>query len=523
MKPLMDRDELKGVLDEKQKVWDMIVIGGGASGLGVAIDAAARGYQTLLLEMDDFAKGTSSRSTKLVHGGVRYLQQGDISLVMEALRERGLMLQNAPHLVSHQAFIVPNYEWWEGPFYGIGLKVYDALARKLGLGPSRYLSKDEILKRIPNLETERLKGGVIYYDGQFDDSRLATNMAQTVLEQGGVPLNYMKVTGLTKSGDMVNGVQAVDQETGKEYEIYSRVVINATGPFADSILKMDDANTPQRIKPGQGVHIILDNDFLQGDTAVMVPHTSDGRVMFAVPWNNKVVVGTTDTPLDRVDEEPVPLKEEIDFILENASQYLAKDPSHSDIRSTFAGLRPLVRSGEGGETANLSRSHEVIVTTSGLVTIAGGKWTTYRQMAEDTIDKASLVAGDDVRPCPTENLRIHGWTQNLSKDDPYYYYGTDAYGLHELNKTNPELDEKLHSDLPYRKTEVVWAARHEMARTVEDVLSRRTRALLLDARAASEVAPEVARLLASELGKDEKWQNQQVEQFRKLAQNYIAE
>jgi glycerol-3-phosphate dehydrogenase len=517
----MDRNESIKTLQENPGYWDIIVIGGGATGLGVAVDASSRGYKTLLLEQHDFAKATSSRSTKLVHGGVRYLQQGDVSLVIEALHERGLLIQNAPHLVSNQAFVVPNYEWWNGPFYGVGLKVYDLLAGKLGLGPSKILSREETLNQIPTLEPQGLRGGVIYYDGQFDDSRLAINLAQTIVDLGGTPINYIKVTGLLKSKDLINGVAATDMESGVSYKINARVVINATGIFADSIIHMDQENTPQLVKPAQGVHIVLDKKFLPGDSAIMVPHTDDGRVLFAVPWHDKVIVGTTDTPMNNAVLEPHPLKEEIDFILRHAAKYMSHDPSPEDVLSIFAGLRPLVNSHDSKNTSKISRSHHLQISESGLVTIAGGKWTTYRKMAEDTINQAAIVAGLNESDCTTDNLRIHGWLKNVDRSDHLYVYGSDMVDIRNIIKEQPYLDTPLDERLPYLKAEVIWAARNEMARTVEDVLSRRTRALLLDARASIDMAPEVAELIASELGKNKKWQLDQVNQYKKLAEGYL--
>lgn len=516
----MNRDTLLESLNSGE-YWDMIVIGGGATGLGAAVDAASRGYKTLLLEQHDFAKGTSSRSTKLVHGGVRYLQQGNISLVLEALQERGLLIQNAPHLVHNQSFIVPNYVWWDGPFYGVGLKVYDLLAGKLGLGPSKMLSKEETQKRIPTLETEGLRGGVVYYDGQFDDSRLAVNLAQTIYEKGGVPLNYFKVTGLLKKNDLVSGVKARDMETGTDYELKARVVINATGVFTDNILKMDNPDAKDIIAKSQGVHLVLDKEFLPGDTAIMVPQTEDGRVLFAVPWHNKVVVGTTDTEVKEAELEPRPLDEEIDFILKHAEKYLTKDPKREDVLSIFAGLRPLVKPAEDKSTASISRDHFLVVSNSGLVTITGGKWTTYRKMAEDTINQASLIAGLEEKPCVTKQLRIHGFLKNVDRTDPLHVYGSDYAAIEKLMEERPELKEKLCDALPHTKAEVVYSAQKEMARTVEDFLSRRTRSLLLDAKSSVKMAPETARLLAETLGKDENWQRQQVEDFNRIADGYI--
>ena len=519
MKP--NRNEMLDGVKSEAKYWDVIIIGGGATGLGAAVDSASRGYKTLLLEQHDFSKGTSSRSTKLVHGGVRYLQQGNVTLVLEALRERGLLIQNAPHLVRNQSFIVPNYDWWEGPFYGIGMKVYDMLAGKLGLGPSKNLSREKTLELLPTIESEGLKGGVIYYDGQFDDSRLAINLVQTALDHDATVLNYTKVTSLLKSNNTTSGVKVIDQISGDSFEVNGRVVINATGVFTDNILKMDNKDANSIIAPSQGVHIILDKKFLPGDSAIMVPHTADGRVLFAVPWHDKIVLGTTDTPVDGPSLEPVAMESEIEFILKHASQYLTGNPTRKDVRSVFAGLRPLVKAGDSKDTASLSRDHTLIVSQSGLVTIAGGKWTTYRKMAQDTIDQAATVAGLNIKECITENLRIHGWLKNVDKKDPLYYYGSDRVSLQKLIDERPELGDKLHERLPYLKAEVVWGVRNELAVTVEDVLARRTRAILLDAPASIEMAPEVARLMAEEAGHDQKWQEEQLQDYTEVAENYV--
>lgn len=519
----LHRETILNTVKENKGYFDIIIIGGGATGLGAAVDAATRGYSTLLLEQHDFSKGTSSRSTKLVHGGVRYLQQGNVSLVLEALRERGLMIQNAPHLVRNQSFIVPNYDWWEGPFYGVGMKVYDMLAGKLGLGPSKHLSLKKTTERLPTLETNGLRGGVIYYDGQFDDSRLAVNLVQTAAENGAYMLNYAKVKGFLKSNSMVDGVLVSDELGGDEFELNARCVINATGVFTDQVLKMDDPDASNIISPSQGVHIVIDKKFSPGDSAIMVPHTDDGRVLFAVPWNGKIVLGTTDTPVDSVDLEPVAFEEEIEFILKHAAQYLTEDPKREDVRSVFAGLRPLVTAGDSKSTASLSRDHTLMVSDSGLVTITGGKWTTYRKMAQDTIDQAAMVAGLNTKECITENLKIHGWLKNVDLSDPLHHYGSDRIAIKKLIKEEPELGHPLHERLPYLKAEVVWAVREEMAMTVEDVLSRRTRALLLDAKASVEMAPEVASLMARENGMDKSWQDQQVEEYQKLAKAYILE
>jgi glycerol-3-phosphate dehydrogenase len=517
----MKRDKALDRIENGDKSWDFLVIGGGATGLGVAVDAAARGYSTLLVEQADFAKGTSSRSTKLVHGGVRYLKQGNISLVLEALRERGLLCENAPHLVHHLAFIVPIYSWWEGPFYGIGMKIYDRLAGKLGLSPSENLSREETLKRIPTLQPNGLVSGVSYYDGQFDDSRLAVNLAQTIFDLGGAALNYAQVASLIKEDGLVTGAVVRDSETGKEHSIRAKAVINATGVFSDAIRKMDDPEAKTVIAASQGSHVVLPKSFLPGESAIMVPHTPDGRVMFAVPWHDCVVVGTTDVSVDTVQLEPRPMEEEIGFILTNAAQYLSKPPARSDVLSAFAGLRPLVKVGDAKSTAALSRDHTILISNSGLLTIAGGKWTTYRKMAEDAVDQAETMAGFEERRCTTEHLQIHGWTKQKISAPNLRVYGADAAAIEELADAEPALAEKLHPQLPYTGAEVVWAVRHEMARTVEDVLARRTRAVLLGARASIEAAPKVAELMARELGADKAWKSASVANFVTVAQGYV--
>lgn len=507
--------------------WDVVIIGGGATGLGVAVDASTRGYRTLLLEAHDFAKGTSSRSTKLVHGGVRYLEQGDIPLVLEALRERGLLHQNAPHLVRHLSFIVPRYQWWEGPFFGLGLKVYDALAGKLNLAPSRILSRDETVARIPNIERKNLLGGVEYFDGQFDDARLAVTLAQTAAHHGACPINYVRVTGLQKTEGLVSGVVGRDEETGREYTVNAGVVINATGIFADEIRGMDDPKGPRVVQPSQGVHLVFDRSFLQGDSAIMVPHTDDGRVLFVIPWHGRVLVGTTDTALEVPSIEPRALDEEIGFILRNAARYLAHDPKCEDILSVFAGQRPLVRppGREGKATKAISRNHEILISDAGLVTIVGGKWTTYRKMAEDTLDKAITLGGLEDRPCVTANLQLHGWRSPNAPvlSECLANYGSEAPKIEALLSADPTLGELLHPDLPYLKASVIWAARHEQARTLEDVLARRTRALILNAKAAAEAAPVVAQLLAQELDQEAAWARSQVENFLTLASGYLPD
>lgn len=503
--------------------WDLAVVGGGATGMGIALDAASRGYSVVLLEQSDFGKGTSSRSTKLIHGGVRYLQQGNISLVMEALKERGILFQNAPHLVHDLPFVVPNYQWWETPFYGVGLKVYDLLAGKYGFGRSVLLSREEVLGRIPTLEKEGLRGGVLYHDGQFDDSRLLISLAQTAAEHGACLLNYARVIQLLKDPEgMVNGLVFQDIETGEEHTLIARCVINATGAFCDELQKRDDPKAEPMIAPSQGVHIVLDRSFLPADTAIMVPHTRDGRVMFAIPWHGHVVVGTTDTPISQVSLEPKPMNSEIEFILETAGSYLSHRPRRDDILSVFTGIRPLVNAARASSTAALSREHTITISKSGLLTIAGGKWTTYRKMAEDCLEHAIVLARLEERPCVTRELPIHGSKAGAKASGPLAVYGTDALQIEELGRQKPELARLLHHALPIVGAQVIWAVRCELARTVDDVLARRTRALFLNAKAALVMAPAVAQLMAAELGHDKSWEERQLADFKEIASCFVV-
>jgi glycerol-3-phosphate dehydrogenase len=525
----MKRDVMLARARERKEPWDMVVIGGGATGAGVAVDAASRGYSVLLLEREDFGKGTSSRSTKLVHGGVRYLEQGNVSLVMEALQERGILLQNAPHLVHDLPFVVPNYSWWETPFYGIGMKIYDLLAGKYGFGKSRILSFAETVERLPAIRQDGLRGGVIYHDGQFDDARLLIALMMTAVEQGAVVLNYAAAVELTKDADgFVEGVVAVDGETGERFAVAARVVVNATGIFADEVRRLADPDAPAMIAPSQGIHLVFEKSFLRGNAAIMVPHTSDGRVLFAIPWHEHTVVGTTDTPIEAPSYEPRPFEEEIEFVLETASQYLSRPPRREDILSVYVGIRPLVKAAgsDKGNTSALSRDHTIHIDGAGLLTIAGGKWTTYRHMAEDTVDHAITLGKLEERPCVTRSLRIHGYevreaqSKANGQEDALAVYGSDAAHIRELAASEPALAARLDASLPYIGAEVVWAAREEMARTLDDVLARRTRSLLLNSSAAARMAPGAANLLARELGRDEVWADEQTQSFRKLAAQY---
>ena len=509
----MNRTDMIAALDDRGTPWDVIIIGGGATGLGAAVEAASRGHRTVLVESHDFAQGTSSRSTKLIHGGVRYLRQGQIGMVRHSLLERQRLLQNAPHIVHSLDFVLPTYRRGARTFYYAGMRIYDLLAGQLFNGRARRLSVNETVQQLPNLRSEGLRGGVLYADGQFDDTRLAITLAKTALTKGAVVANYMKVERLIRHGTKISGVVVRDQLTGREYSLVGRVVLNATGVFADAILQMDedssgDAASPSRehdsrplITPSQGSHLVLDADFLPGSAALMIPETDDGRVLFAIPWHGKVLLGTTDLAVKEVQRDPRPGRSEIDYLLKHAGRYLKRSPVESDVRSMFAGLRPLVGAKTGTQsTASLSREHIIHTSEGGLITVIGGKWTTYRQMGEDLINRAadSFTAS---------NLRI---------------YGSDAKTVYELSQSRLELSSLLHPRLPYLAAEVIWAARDEMAVTVEDVLARRTRALFLDAAAAVECAPVVARLMAGELNQSAEWEQRQVTQFRTLAEGYLG-
>lgn len=520
----MNREQTIDRLNQEPDPWDFIVIGGGATGLGTAVDAASRGYRTLLIEREDFAHGTSSRSTKLIHGGVRYLRQGNLSLVISALRERGRLHANAPHLVHRLGFVIPVYRWRDKPFYGIGLKLYDRLAGKLSLGSSQTLSKREAQKRLPNLETKGLTGGILYYDAQFDDARLAVNLAQTAAEHGAAVLNQAEVTGFIHEGGQVAGVLLRDRETGNELEVRGKAVVNATGVFTDSVRLLDNAKAEPLLVFSRGSHLVLPRKFLSGPDALMVPKTADGRVLFAIPWHDRVIVGTTDVPVPSADREPAPRKDELQFLLEHAAKYLQTDPQTGDVLSVFSGLRPLISRKGGHGTAGLSRDHTIVVSPTRLLTVTGGKWTTYRKMAEDVVNRGEQVAGFSSRRCPTAHLPLHGGAFEETPSGPLAVYGTDSPAIEALKKEFPDLAETIHPRLPISKAEIVWAARHEMARTVYDVLARRTRSLILDAAASMDAAPEVARLVAKEINRDDSsWQQEQVASFQRIAATHLIE
>jgi glycerol-3-phosphate dehydrogenase len=512
-------DQLQNIT--KTTCWDLVIIGGGATGLGIAVDAANRGLKVLLLEKYDFAKGTSSRSTKLLHGGVRYLAQGNIKLVKSALKERGLLLQNAPHLAQAITFVIPAIRWYDKYFYGIGLVLYDFLAGKLGIGKTKFTSTKKINNHLPTLNTIQINGGVLYKDGQFDDARFAVNLAQTAINLGATVINYANVTSFLKEDKIINGVCFEDTINQKKFFIKAKVVINATGVFVEKVLALDEVNAKKILSPSQGVHLVVDNKFFSGSNALMIPKTKDGRVLFAVPWHNKVVIGTTDTLINTISDEPKALKQEIDFIIDHFNMYNKNTITKKDVLSVFVGLRPLIKKQDVKSTASLNRDHTILLSKSQLITITGGKWTTYRKMAADVVDKAFTLLPNAYVSCTTELLHLHGYTTTFNTNEVLHNYGIDAEEIEKLMLHNETLKEKIHPNYGFTLAQVVWAVHNEMAVTVEDVLARRIRLLFLDAKAALEAAPKVATAMASYLQKDKDWECQQLENFNKIAKNYL--
>lgn len=519
----MDRHKQIAELDrQQQNVWDLIIIGGGATGLGIVLDAVSRGYKALLLEKNDFAGGTSSRSTKLVHGGVRYLAQGDLLLVTEAVRERGIILRNTPHLAANQEFVIPVYGYFDAVYYTTGLKFYDLLAGRLSIGKSCFIGREKTIGRLPAIKRDGLVGGIVYHDGRFDDARLAIDLAAEAVARGSTVLNYFGVTGLVKDqrGQII-GVTAKDSVCGINYSFNARVVINATGVFTDEIHRMDDPASAQSIRPSQGVHLVLDSSFLGSGSALMIPKTSDGRVLFAIPWYGKVVVGTTDTPVNDIRTEPVALEKEIDFILETAGNCLIKKPRRKDVLCIFAGLRPLAANPNNpGSTKEISRRHKIILSESKLLSIIGGKWTTYRCMAEEVLDKAILSGLLEKKKCVTRSLKINS-ENGMDRNSRFHIYGKHSTGILALLKENPALGEPIDPRLPYTRAEIIWICRNEMVVNLEDILARRTRALFLDVKASLDIAAETAVIMAKEMGFDKKWEMEQLADYRKLAANYL--
>lgn len=490
-------------------VWDVAIIGGGATGLGAAVEATTRGLSTILLERRDFAAATSSRSTKLVHGGVRYLEQGNISLVREALHERARLLANAPHLVHKLFFVVPCYRWWEKSYYRAGLAMYDLLAGSQSRPRTKLLSAHAAKGLVQGIETTGLRGGVCYWDGQFDDARLAITLARTADKHGATLINYAPVIELRKEQGKVTGVDALDAETKQPISIRAKCVINATGIFVDEVRQWDDAQRSPMLAYSQGIHLVLPRSFLQSDVAIIVPKTKDGRVVFIIPWHGHVVVGTTDTPIEAAEYDPQPQEAEIEFLLEHAAMYLSRKPERSDVTGIFVGIRPLVRgSAKTKNTAKISRDHTIAISDSGLVTITGGKWTTYRKMGQDVIDTAIRLHGFKAKVSCTADLRLIGadrrqGVRQMQLEQESCFSSLDLYGdereyLEQLIAERPELGERLVAEHSYTKAEMVWGIRREMARTIDDLLFRRTRLGLLDSQRAQEAIPIVRGILRDE-------------------------
>ena len=503
--------------------WDVIVVGGGCTGLATALDASARGYRTLLIERGDFTSGTSSRSTKLIHGGVRYLRKGQVGLVYRALRERHRLRANAPHLVRSLSLIVPAYRWWERPWYGAGLKLYDALAWRRNLGSSRLLGRRESRNHLSTLSTDGLRGGVLFHDGQFDDARLGWALIRTAATLGCVALNYAEAVGLVEARGKVKGVKVRDLVGGDEWIARGAVVINAAGPFADSLRRMDEPRLAPSVVLSRGVHIVVSSAFLPGHTALLVPSTDDGRILFAIPWHGHVLIGTTDVPVAEPSHEPTPGAAEVDYLIDHAGRYLTRPITRADILSVWAGLRGLMASGSGADTAALSRGHSVAVSRRGLVTVTGGKWTTCRKIAQDAVSMAADAGGLSRAVSVTARLPLHGYSTRRDVRYPWNVYGTDADAIREMEAADEPLSQLMHPSLPYRLSHAAWAARSEMAVRLDDVLARRTRALFLNARAATAAAPAVAEVMARELGHGNAWVEAQVRSFKELAKGYLCE
>lgn len=518
---MMRSDAIAAVKESRETPFDVLVIGGGATGLGIAVDAATRGFRAALVEAGDFAQATSSRSTKLAHGGVRYLASGQVHLVYEALHERAVMMRNAPHLVAPQAFLLPTYTRWELPYYGAGLLLYDLMSGKSTMGRTSILGAAATVQAIPNLQPDKLSGSVRYFDGQFNDARLALALARTAADHGAVVLNYMRCVRLLTQQSRICGAALRDELDGSEHEVRAHVVINATGIFTDELRQMGDAATPPLLTVSRGTHIVVAAHVLGGSAGIMVPKTKDGRVIFAIPWQGHVVIGTTDVAAPTPLMEPGHTAAEIDFLIETINPFLASPVSRSDVLSVFSGLRPLV-TGKSAMTSKLSREHYIDVSPAGLITVAGGKWTTYRRMAQDALDYAAKHGMLAQRACVTAHTPLHGHstssvTSSAGADSYKSEYGTDTTYLDAYTADDAAMAETIDAALPYTFAQCLYAVEHEMALTLEDVLSRRTRALLLDTQATLRAAPRVAALMAKALGRDDAWAAAQVATLHALA------
>lgn len=524
----------------QDQLFDLLVVGGGATGCGIALDAASRGLRVALVEQNDFAEGTSSRSTKLVHGGVRYLELAvknldrvQYNLVRDGLRERGLLLHNAPHLAHRLPLVTPLYSWWQIPYIFAGLKLYDLLAGKAGIGHSRLLGRKQALARFPMLKAKGLKAGVLYYDGQFNDARTALALAMTAAEQGATVVSHLEVRGLRKENGQVCGAELVDRLSGDSFSIRARGVISATGPFADQLRKLDDPAAPPLLKVSSGIHIVLDQRFAPPDTGLMIPSTEDGRVLFVLPWEGHALVGTTDEAAE-VSEHPRPQAEEIAYLLRHLGKYFDLQVGEADVKTVWSGLRPLVFAADAGNTARLARDHFLQTSPSGLLTITGGKWTTYREMAEDAVDLAirqfalapqhgcqtatiPLVGAAGFDPAGDRSLAERFTLPAATARHLHRAYGDRAAAVAELAGAGG--NRLLVAGHPYLEAEVTYAARHEAAGRAIDVLARRLPLALLDRQAALDALPRVIDLLAPELG----WDAQRCREEEKLARLRLTE
>lgn len=500
--------------------FDVIVIGGGATGLGVAVESVTRGYRTLLLEAYDYGKGTSSKSTKLVHGGIRYLANFDFALVKEGLEERYYFLNNAPHVAKKQSYLIPFHGFFEKVKYSLGIALYDKFAKNKKIGKSRFLSKKQMLSQAPQINLRGLSGGAIYYDGVFDDTRMLVTLLRTFEEQGGVAFNYHPVTDFTYQGNRINGVKVLNSLQDQQLEFSAKVVINATGTLTDILLNKAEPQLQHKtISVAQGTHLVFDKAIFNSPHCLVIPETSDGRILFVSPWHDKIIVGTTDVPIEQPSIEPVAQPAEIAFILETLNRYTAKPVTKEQVRSVFCGQRPLVCDPTEKATKKISRKHEILETANGLISIVGGKWTIYRRMGEDTINYAVqrnyLPASQSV----TQNFKLFGYSTSVL-ESVLSVYGSQADAILTIQKQTANFA-KIHPDLPYLQAEVIYQVREEHAKTVEDVLARRTHAVLLDAKAARQSAKLVAQLMATELDCDEVWVERQVQAFENFITAYI--
>ncbi|GAB0191273.1 glycerol-3-phosphate dehydrogenase, mitochondrial [Grus japonensis] len=529
--------------------FDVLVIGGGATGCGCALDAVTRGLKTALLERDDFSSGTSSRSTKLIHGGVRYLQKAIMKLdfeqykmVKEALEERANLLEIAPHLSAPLPIMLPVYKWWQLPYYWFGIKLYDIVAGSQCLKSSYVLSKSRALELFPMLRKDELVGAIVYYDGQHNDARMNLAIALTAARYGAATANYAEVLRLLKTTDAASGKERVcgvrcrDVLTGQEFDVKAKCVINATGPFTDSVRKMDDQEVPNICQPSAGVHIVMPGYYSPDNMGLLDPATSDGRVIFFLPWEKMTIAGTTDSPTD-VTSHPIPTEEDINFILNEVRNYLSVDVEvrRGDVLAAWSGIRPLVTDPNSKDTQSISRNHVVTISDSGLVTIAGGKWTTYRAMAQDTIDAAIQAHDLKAGSSKTIGLQLQGaedWSPTLYIRLVQDYglesevaqhlastYGDKAFEVAKIaqvtGKRWPIVGKRLVSEFPYIEAEVVYGVK-EYARTAVDMISRRTRLAFLNVQAAEEALPRIVDIMGKELNWSEQKKKEEFEAAKKF-------